>query len=141
MKITNEKLLIMGYKIKYEVTLPSGRGTKTYYVCEGKGVKRQFEHRLVYEAEFGPIPKTWIVHHKDGNGLNNNIDNLQAMSRAEHQWTHGKKIYIDGEVKTLEDIVSEYGYFDKANAVKALKNYLKTNSKLSRFAGKVVTYE
>ena len=31
-----------------------------------------------------------VVHHIDGNGLNNSIENLQVMSRKEHQALHRK---------------------------------------------------
>ena len=41
-------------------------------------------HRLVYLVHKGNIPDNYIVHHKDGNKLNNNIDNLEAITEKEH---------------------------------------------------------
>jgi hypothetical protein len=39
--------------------------------------------RLIYEKEIGPIPKGYIVLHKDGNKDNDDKTNLMAISRAE----------------------------------------------------------
>lgn len=44
-----------------------------------------YEHRYVVEVEIGrPLYDTEIIHHKDGNKLNNNIDNLEITNRTEH---------------------------------------------------------
>lgn len=34
------------------------------------------------------LARTELVHHKDGNGLNNNIENLEVMTLAEHNKRH-----------------------------------------------------
>jgi hypothetical protein len=39
--------------------------------------------RKIYEEKFGPIPKGYIIFHKDGNMWNDDPDNLEAISRAE----------------------------------------------------------
>lgn len=52
--------------------------------------KYYLKHRLIWEAIYGPIPKDMIVHHKDGDRLNNNIDNLEIMSRSQHTSLHNK---------------------------------------------------
>ena len=41
-------------------------------------------HRLVWEEHFCKIPDGYVVHHKDGNKLNNDINNLESMSFSEH---------------------------------------------------------
>ena len=41
-------------------------------------------HRAVWEAERGPIPVGWHVHHLDHNPSNNECSNLQAMSESNH---------------------------------------------------------
>lgn len=42
-------------------------------------------HRLVKEWAMGcPIPERFIVHHVDGDTLNNHPDNLQCLSVVEH---------------------------------------------------------
>lgn len=47
--------------------------------------------RWVYEKEHGKIGEGRIVHHKDGNSLNNRPSNLKAMGRSEHSSHHAKK--------------------------------------------------
>ena len=43
-----------------------------------------FKHRLVYEENYGPIPKNGIVRFLDGDRLNCSPENLVLVSRAEH---------------------------------------------------------
>lgn len=47
-------------------------------------------HRIIYEIHHGPIPKGYDIHHKDGNKLNNSIDNLECISHPEHLSIHMK---------------------------------------------------
>lgn len=39
--------------------------------------------RKIYEDNFGPIPKGFIVIHSDGDNKNDDPSNLEAISRAE----------------------------------------------------------
>jgi len=39
--------------------------------------------RKVYENNYGEIPKGYVVYHKDGNSLNDDPKNLEAISRGE----------------------------------------------------------
>ena len=51
-------------------------------------------HRLVYEKHLGrKLGDDEHVHHIDGNKSNNDIKNLQLMSKSEHQSFHAKKSY------------------------------------------------
>jgi len=51
--------------------------------------KRMKSHRHIMEFALGrKLKSNEIVHHIDGNGLNNNISNLQIMSKAEHSRLH-----------------------------------------------------
>lgn len=58
--------------------------------CKGSrgNTIRIYEHRLVWESNFGKIPNGYEVHHKDGNKLNNNIENLELVKKGEHQHIH-----------------------------------------------------
>jgi len=49
---------------------------------------RCFLHRVIWEQEHGEIPKDHVIHHIDGNSLNNNIENLECVSIIEHGARH-----------------------------------------------------
>lgn len=61
-----------------------------YYVisCRKEGLHGKRYHDLIEEDNNGPRPKGWIVHHQDGNKLNNAPDNLKRMPREKHQSYH-----------------------------------------------------
>ena len=48
-------------------------------------------HRIVWEIHNGPIPKGFDIHHKDGDKLNNAINNLGCLSHSEHLSIHMKE--------------------------------------------------
>jgi hypothetical protein len=43
---------------------------------------------VVWEAKNGPLPKGQGVHHEDENTLNDDIDNLQAVTKGQHLAIH-----------------------------------------------------
>ena len=54
--------------------------------------KRDYEHRIVWRQHYGEIPSGMIVHHKNGNGLDNRIENLELVTRKQHQQHHAPEI-------------------------------------------------
>lgn len=50
------------------------------YVGNQKRIRRG---RKIYEEAFGKIPKSYVIYHKDGNCYNDDLDNLEAVSRKE----------------------------------------------------------
>ena len=48
-------------------------------------------YRRIYRENFGEIPKGWHVHHKDGDPLNNNPNNLIALSPEDHSEIHDQE--------------------------------------------------
>lgn len=53
-----------------------------------KGNDGKLLHRLIYEHEYGDIPKGYQIHHVDGDKLNNYPLNLKAVTPYEHQLIH-----------------------------------------------------
>ena len=88
-------------------------GKKRYYYhtyfLNGKK-KYKALHRLIYEENFGDIPKGFHIHHKDHNCFNNNPDNLVCIQGREHQsyhmkdkWKNDKK-YVKKSLRHLDEI-------------------------------------
>jgi len=62
-----------------------------YYWLNGKSIP---EHRLLMEKKLGrKLHVDEVVHHIDGDTLNNNIDNLELIQRDAHTSKHLKKIF------------------------------------------------
>lgn len=87
-------------RIKSDVPVPWGyfyrKGVRKYQRCIFKG-KLTTMHRAIWEMANGPIPEGCEIHHKDHNGLNNDINNLQMLTRKEHFDLHanfGYKGYV-----------------------------------------------
>jgi len=62
----------------------------------------KFWHHVVWEQAHGQIPKGCVIHHKDGNPLNNDLANLECLTNAEHTRHHmGARLRarFDGERK------------------------------------------
>src|SRR5262249_36767458 len=48
-------------------------------------------HREIWKAAHGPIPEGHFIHHRDGNPLNNSLENLECISRAGHTQEHQQR--------------------------------------------------
>ena len=57
-------------------------------------------HRLEWQKHNGGIPDGYVIHHKDENKLNWNIENLELLSRADHIREHSDKVHRPGIVVT-----------------------------------------
>ena len=66
-----------------------------------RGYRGEYLHRAVWEFYNGEIPKGYVVHHKDENKANNNISNLQLMTKIEHKKLHN-------EIRKPEKYICEY---------------------------------
>lgn len=70
------------------------------YRTEDAVEKTQFQlsfQAVLYAYFIGTVPAKYVVHHKDDNPLNNRLDNLQLVTRAEHSALHkdDRKKYAD----------------------------------------------
>lgn len=54
--------------------------------------KNTHVHRLEWIKHNGEIPGGYVIHHKDENKLNWDIDNLELMSREDHIKFHRKEL-------------------------------------------------
>lgn len=52
------------------------------HVWVGNGV-RQRRPKMIWEQHYGKMPDGFVIYHKDGNKHNDQIDNLEAISRSE----------------------------------------------------------
>ena len=84
-----------GYKMIYKPEHPHS---------DGKGYIR--EHILVMEKHLGRyLTEDEIVHHIDENKLNNDISNLQLMTKYEHKCYHSSKPRKNIDLEKAKDLL------------------------------------
>ena len=93
---------------------PSLVGTFTkykYVVFANNNHRKKFlVHRLVYEAFNGKIPEGYTIDHIDQNPLNNNIENLQCITKqeniqkAENHTARYPKSYLVTDTETGQEL-------------------------------------
>ncbi len=71
--------------------LPRKDGYWGHKYYENKRLKEVLAHRWVWQNHHGEDPKGSDIHHKDGNRENNDINNLEKLSRSDHLKEHWKK--------------------------------------------------
>lgn len=87
MIIERDVIVYKGYSY---VRYPSAkqRSHRVYYKRSGYHQGEKYLHRTIWMDSFGEIPKGHEVHHKDENPLNNDIDNLECLTKKGHREKH-----------------------------------------------------
>jgi len=98
-------------EVKYDGDLAFADGYKFrkdkktgYYLSSRKiGTSRVRLHRYMWMKYYGEIPKGFEVHHKDGDKDNNEIENLELLSKKKHLKWHADNIPEELMVKWKEN--------------------------------------
>lgn len=66
--------------------------------------KRQRLHRYIWEYYNGEIPKGYDIHHKDHNKDNNELDNLELITRSQHSKLHCQELTEEQKQKRKDNL-------------------------------------
>lgn len=112
--------------------------------------KRRLLHRYVWFTHNGEIPKGFNVHHKDEDKRNNDISNLELMTKSDHSKYHSNKMVQDNPeevrqrfLKATQEKAKEWHRskegieWHKTHAIKSLgKTFRKTEKTSCIICGK-----
>ncbi len=104
-----------------------------------KGVvlpQQVYIHRLIWESFFGKIPKGMEIDHIDNNPRNNNLDNLQLLTRRENIL----KTYEGPDIRYLRKLRTEIikDYIELQNFVKVAEKWKCSAASIWRIINNVV---
>lgn len=51
--------------------------------------KWRYRSRIVWAEANGPIPHGYVIHHRNENPMDDRLENLQMLTRAQHAAEHG----------------------------------------------------
>ena len=76
----------------------NGKHSRRYFWGrrESGDKKKVALHVAVWEHHNGPVPDGYVVHHKDGNPLNNDVANLECVTISHHCEIHDTGRNLDG---------------------------------------------
>lgn len=94
--------------IKSNIMKKHYKPTKDGYVRRRYGGNMRFEHVIVWETAFGKKPEGYIIHHIDGDKLNNGISNLMLVTPTEHKRIHSGCVKRAGEWLKPCKVCGEY---------------------------------
>jgi len=100
------------YKI---ITIPPSH---PMYVMSNRG--KVAEHRLIMAEHIGrPLERDDIVHHRDGNRLNNDLSNLELLPRRIHMLIEERRrlantiYYLTARVEELDEELGRLGFLER----------------------------
>lgn len=76
-----------------------------YWVCCTS--RLPWAHRWVWINEKGSLPNGFDIHHMDGDKDNNDISNLEMVTRSEHQKKHWQQGDHEHEMKLRKEVLSK----------------------------------
>lgn len=104
-------------------------GYRRHPVCGDGWSGTVLRHRVIWEFVNGPIPDGLEVNHKDGDGRNNSIANLELLTHPEnvlHANRIGLRVYHVGRPGTARKLTAEQ--------VRAIRTLLNGGSKQDELA-------
>lgn len=88
-------------------TLNSRKDTAYVVLCvDGK---KHYGHRIAWLIAVGPIPDGMVIDHIDGDGTNNRISNLRAVSKSTNQ--RNRRRSHNGSVTGIAGVTPHRGGF------------------------------
>lgn len=66
-------------------------------------------HRYVWELNYGKIPDGYDIHHKDGDKSNNDISNLELITRSDHMRLHGAQLTEEQKAERRRNLIENAG--------------------------------
>jgi hypothetical protein len=117
------------YSHKREYYLKGGFNTAGYPVIQfniGKKVISYLVSRVIATTflNLSLYDKDWIVHHKDSDPLNNDVNNLEIIHRSKHSSIHSPRIRLDTDT---------HKRCNKCQQLKLRNEFNKCNSLLDGF--------
>lgn len=103
-------------KFQYFNGVKFTRDEDTGYYLNSTIQKRM--HVYVWEFYNGPINEGYQIHHKDGDRGNNDIDNLQMLTKSDHMSLHGRERALRAYDWMIDNLLT--------NAVPASKEWHKS---------------
>lgn len=82
--MANEYQTVVETSIKFQGRKYTRKSNGYYYNC---GTRKHL-HQAIWIAHNGPIPDGCEIHHKDFNKENNDISNLECLTKKEHHELH-----------------------------------------------------
>lgn len=79
---------------------------------------REVLHREIWKAVHGPIPDGCLIHHKDGNWLNNDPSNFECLTRKEHgeRHPHGCSDWLGEHLARIREQATEWHRSEEGRA-------------------------
>ena len=110
--------------------LGENKKSQNYWMLN-TGKRNQFEHRFFFEQLNNmKIQKGMIIHHKDRNALNNQMNNLELMTKEEHDAHHDISGDNNPMRKWLQSLTEEEREKHRKNLSEAM-----SGEKNSRYSG------